>query len=76
LVESFARHFMVAIDAWQESGFGEVAKSYLARLAPGERGAPGHRRQWRSPGAAPGKVDAERRSLKRARSNRPPGSIP
>jgi hypothetical protein len=37
LVESFARHFMVAIDTWQESGFGEVAKNYLARLAP-ERG--------------------------------------
>ena len=34
LVESFARHLMVAIDAWQEKGFGEVAKSYLARLAP------------------------------------------
>jgi biotin/lipoate A/B protein ligase family protein len=34
LVESFARHLMVAIDAWQEQGFGEVAKNYLARLAP------------------------------------------
>ena len=34
LVESFARHLMVAIDAWQEMGFAEVAKSYLARLAP------------------------------------------
>ena len=38
LVESFARHLMVAIDAWQESGFGEIAKNYLARLAP-EQGA-------------------------------------
>ena len=37
LVESFARHLMVAIDAWQENGFGEVAKTYLARLEP-ERG--------------------------------------
>ena len=39
LVESFARHLMVAIDAWQEQGFGEVAKNYLARLAsePGVR---------------------------------------
>ncbi|HEY6995108.1 MAG TPA: biotin/lipoate--protein ligase family protein [Xanthobacteraceae bacterium] len=37
LVESFARHLMVAIDTWQESGFGAVAKTYLARLAP-ERG--------------------------------------
>jgi Biotin/lipoate A/B protein ligase family len=32
LVESFARHLMVAVDAWQEKGFGEVAKNYLARL--------------------------------------------
>ena len=37
VVESFARHFMVAIDAWQESGFGAVAKSYLERL-PREQG--------------------------------------
>ena len=34
LVESFARHLMVAIDAWQESGFGKIASSYLPRLAP------------------------------------------
>ena len=32
VLESFARHFMVALDAWQESGFGAVAKEYLARL--------------------------------------------
>jgi biotin-(acetyl-CoA carboxylase) ligase len=39
LVESFARHLMVMIDAWQESGFGAVAKDYLARVAaePGVR---------------------------------------
>jgi biotin-(acetyl-CoA carboxylase) ligase len=37
VVESFARHFMVAVDAWQESGFGAVAKSYLERL-PREQG--------------------------------------
>jgi len=37
VVESFARHFMVAIDAWQEHGFGPVARSYLERL-PAERG--------------------------------------
>jgi len=39
LVESFARHFMVALEAWQEQGFGAVAKSYLAYLArePGLR---------------------------------------
>ena len=34
LVESFARHLMVAVDTWQEKGFGEIAKNYLARLAP------------------------------------------
>jgi biotin-(acetyl-CoA carboxylase) ligase len=38
LVESFARHLMSAIDAWQEEGFGEIAKNYLTRLAP-ESGA-------------------------------------
>jgi len=37
LVESFARHFMVTLDAWQESGFAAVAKSYLERL-PREQG--------------------------------------
>jgi hypothetical protein len=34
LVESFARHLMVAVDTWQQDGFAEVAKNYLARLAP------------------------------------------
>ena len=34
LVESFARHLMVQIDAWQESGFAAVARSYLPRFAP------------------------------------------
>lgn len=33
VLESFARHFMVAIDSWQEHGFGAVARNYLARLA-------------------------------------------
>ncbi|MBV8824154.1 MAG: hypothetical protein JO084_14585 [Bradyrhizobiaceae bacterium] len=37
LIESFARHLMVLIDAWQESGFGVVAQSYLTRL-PAEPG--------------------------------------
>jgi biotin-(acetyl-CoA carboxylase) ligase len=37
VVESFARNFMVALDAWQESGFGAVAKSYMERL-PREKG--------------------------------------
>jgi len=41
VVESFARHFMLALDSWQESGFGAVANSYLARLPvePGLRRA-------------------------------------
>jgi hypothetical protein len=38
LVESFARHLMVATDAWQEKGFGEIASGYLARLASGAAG--------------------------------------
>ena len=39
VVESFARHLMVALDSWQESGFGAVARSYLERLPqePGVR---------------------------------------
>jgi len=39
LAESFARHFMVALDAWKEAGFGVVARNYLERLArePGVR---------------------------------------
>jgi hypothetical protein len=38
LVETFARHLMVAIDAWERDGFGEVMKGYLARLSA-EKGA-------------------------------------
>jgi hypothetical protein len=34
LVESFARHFMVMVDAWQEQGFAAVARNYLERLEP------------------------------------------
>jgi biotin-(acetyl-CoA carboxylase) ligase len=34
LVGSFARHLLVQVDAWQEYGFKEIAKTYLARLAP------------------------------------------
>ena len=37
LVESFARHFMLAVDSLKESGFPAVAKTYLARL-PAESG--------------------------------------
>lgn len=32
LVESFSRHLMTAIDAWQEQGFAVVAKNYLGHL--------------------------------------------
>lgn len=41
LVEIFARHLMVAIDAWQEDGFDRLARNYLLRLtaAPGPRQA-------------------------------------
>jgi biotin-(acetyl-CoA carboxylase) ligase len=34
LIESFARHLMARIDAWQQDGFAEVKEDYLARLAP------------------------------------------
>jgi hypothetical protein len=37
IAESFARHLMVAIDAWQAQGFSAVAKEYLQRL-PRENG--------------------------------------
>jgi len=66
-VESFARHLMVALDAWQEQGFSEIAKNYLAQLAPesgvrrdiGENGDLLVRR-------ATGRGEAEQRSLLRA----------
>jgi len=63
LVESFARHLMVAFDAWQESGFGEIAKSYLARLSPEQ----GVRRDIDNNGdllvRRMGKAEVERRKL-------------
>ena len=66
LVESFARHLMVAIDAWQEKGFGAVAKNYLARLAPEN----GLRRDIDDNGdllvRPMGKAETERRPLARA----------
>jgi len=34
LTESFARHFLTAIDLWQHDGFAGIAHSYLARLQP------------------------------------------
>jgi len=63
VIESFARNFMVAFDAWQESGFGAVAKNYLARLSP-ESGA---RREIDDNGdlviRRMGKAEPERKSL-------------
>ena len=63
LVESFARHLMVALDAWQEKGFAEVAKNYLTRLAT-EKGV---RREIDASGdllvRRMGSPDLERRSL-------------
>jgi hypothetical protein len=38
LVESFARHLMVMLDAWQDGGFAGVAESYLSRLPPAPDG--------------------------------------
>ncbi len=63
LAESFARHLMVAVDAWQEYGFAAVARNYLARLA-GEKGV---RRDIDDNGdllvRRGGKVEVERRKL-------------
>ena len=63
LVESFARHFMVAVDAWQQDGFTRVAREYLAKL-PTEAGV---RRQIDENGdllaRRVGKADTERRRL-------------
>jgi biotin-(acetyl-CoA carboxylase) ligase len=66
LVESFARHLMVAIDAWQRDSFAAVAKDYLARL-PREQGL---RRDIDDNGdllvRRMGKVDVDRRKLRLA----------
>lgn len=63
VVESFARNFMFTFDAWQESGFGAVAKNYLARL-PIEKGI---RRDIDDNGdllvRQMGKLDIERKKL-------------
>ena len=63
LVESFARNFMLTIDAWQEGGFAAVAKNYLARL-PVEQGL---RRDLDDNGdlllRRMGEVEVERRAL-------------
>ena len=63
LVESFARHLMVHTDAWQEHGFGAVAKEYLQRM-PRESGL---RRDIDENGdlllRRTGKVEVERKTL-------------
>lgn len=63
LLESFARHLMAAIDAWQQDGFAPVAKGYLTRLAP-EKGVS---RSIDDNGdlllRRAGKIEAERRPL-------------
>jgi biotin-(acetyl-CoA carboxylase) ligase len=63
LVESFARHLMVHIDAWNDQGFAAVAHEYLQRLTP-EKGV---RRDLDETGdlltRRVGKVDVERKKL-------------
>jgi biotin-(acetyl-CoA carboxylase) ligase len=63
LLGSFARHLMVHTDAWQEHGFGAVAKEYLQRL-PRDRGL---RRDIDESGdllvRRMGKVEVERKKL-------------
>jgi biotin-(acetyl-CoA carboxylase) ligase len=63
LVESFARHLMVHIDAWNEQGFGAVAHEYVQRLTP-EKGV---RRDLDETGdlltRRIGKVDVDRKKL-------------
>ena len=66
LVESFARHLMTHIDAWQERGFGAVAQEYLQRLP---REARLRSRIEESGDLVPrraGNAEAERRDLRSA----------
>ena len=51
LVESFARHLMVAIDAWQANEFATVTRTYLHHLTTREGRDAGARPQRRSAGA-------------------------
>jgi hypothetical protein len=37
VTESFARHLMLATDAWQVDGFNHVAREYLNRLPRGRQ---------------------------------------
>ncbi len=63
IVESFSRHLMTAVDAWQADGFGAVARDYLSRMPP-EKGV---RRDIDASGdllvRRMGKADVERRAL-------------
>ena len=63
LVESFARHLIAGLDAWNEGGFAEIAKSYLPRLTA----EPGVRRDIDDNGdllvRRTGSVEVERRAL-------------
>jgi biotin-(acetyl-CoA carboxylase) ligase len=63
LVEAFSRHFMSAIDTWQEQGFATIAREYLSYLPP-EKGV---RRDIDENGdlliRRMGKTDVERRAL-------------
>lgn len=63
LIESFARHFMVTIDTWQQDGFTDVARSYLSRLVAED----GVRREIDDNGdlliRRAGRTDVERRLL-------------
>lgn len=65
IVETFARHLMVTLDAWQEKGFGEISKIYLQRLASEEE--KGIRRDIDENGdilvRRMGKVEVQRRKL-------------
>jgi biotin-(acetyl-CoA carboxylase) ligase len=65
IVAAFARHLMVALDAWQERGFAGVRSAYLPHLEPlSEKGV---RRDIDDNGdlliRRMGKVDAERKKL-------------
>lgn len=65
LLETFSRHLMVTLDAWQEFGFSVVAKNYLPRLASEKE--EGVRRNIDENGdllvRRMGKVEVERRKL-------------
>lgn len=65
LMESFARHLMVMLDAWQERGFAAVSKSYLQRLSPEKE--KGIRRDIDDNGdllvRRAGKIEVQRRKL-------------